>query len=104
MQNKFAQDAAYAILTENPESLAELWLSNSDTDKLGLIERGKNFCAQMGDIVIQEKWKKIYNELKLRGINQRINDINVKMRTNSATIDELQELANLQKQREIYAR
>ena len=104
LNNETAQDTAYAILTENPESLAELWLSNGDTDKLGFIESGKNFCAQIGNIKPGEKWEKIYSELMRKKITRKIDEINAKLRRGEASNEELQELMSLQKQREIYAR
>ena len=104
LSNETAQDTAYAILTENPESLAELWLSLGDVDKLGMIERGKNFCAQIVNIKPGEKWEKIYNELMRKKIMRKIDEINAKLRRGEATNEELQELMSLQKQREIYAR
>ena len=104
LQNKFVQDTAYSILTGNPETLPELWLSNNESDKIGLLEIGKNFCTQLANLTVSEKWAKIYNDLKARRVKQRLKEISTKMKTGEASREEMQELESLQKQREKYGR
>ena len=103
LKNPTAQDTALSILTENTEKLFEFWLSTGNTEKYSLVKRGEEFCRQITGLNAREIWQKIYGELKTRSITRRINDIRAKLRTNSATPQELQELPELQRQKDLYA-
>lgn len=97
LQSNIAKEAAMSILTENPDNLFMLWLSTGDTEKTSLIKRGEEFCRLFNGKSFQDVWKTIYNRIKYKWAQRRINKINIRMRQNLARPEELLEINSLTK-------
>lgn len=95
LRNPTAWDTARAIFSEGAESLALLWYTLGETEKLGLLARGDEYCARMKGLSVAEKWQSVYGELKARQTARRVREIIAKMRESQATPEELCELRRL---------
>ncbi|MDY6400207.1 MAG: DNA primase [Synergistales bacterium] len=97
LQSGIAKETAVSILTENPDNLFMLWLSTGDTEKTGFIKRGEEYCRMFREKNFQDIWEKIYNRIKYKWAQRRINEINFRMRQNLALPSELLEVRELTK-------
>ena len=95
LKTSTAQNVATAFLSNSPEDMINLWLSMGSTDEIALITRGNEFCMQMNDLNVSEKWQKIYGGLKARIIMKRVKELTLKMQKSQATPQELLELREL---------
>ena len=95
LRNPTAWDTARAIFSEGAESLAVLWYTLGETEKLGLLARGDEYCARMKGLSVADKWQSVYGELKARHTAGRVREILAKMRKSQATPEELSELRRL---------
>ena len=75
LKSETARETAAAILTENPDGLEALWLNAGDTEKVGLLKLGENFCAQINVPSDAERFVKVYSSLKNGSIERRIAEI-----------------------------
>ena len=91
-----AQETAFSILTENPDSLYSLWLSTGDTDKISLIKRGEEFSRSLEGKNINEKWNFLYGLIKSKSINKKIDELQIKLQQNKASSSDLRSLQKLQ--------
>lgn len=95
LKDDTARDTAIAILTEDVESLMELWTSLGETRKLGLLARGEEYSRQMKEGSERDKWIGIYKELRKRYKSERIEEITLRVQKSQATAEELSELIRL---------
>lgn len=98
--NEPARETALALITEEPETIRNLWLLLEDGEKISLLSFGENIRARSPEISDAEIFISAYKFLKLRSIKKLIAELN------SMPLDEkgLQELVRLYKQRELYSR
>lgn len=90
-----AQRVALAILTENVEGLMYIWTSLGETEMMGVLERGDEYCAQMRGMRDEEKWTRTISRLKDRYRYERIKEIQQKMEKSEATAEDFSELIRL---------
>ena len=89
MTDEITRQIATVILTENVDGLEELWLRAGDTNKIGLLKMGENFCAQMLSCENDaERFVRVYSALKRGSIDRRIATIR-SMPPEQQSIDEL---------------
>ena len=65
MQTPAAKDTAYALLTENPESVYKIWTDVGDSERLEIIAAGDYVISTCTYKTVQDKWNAFFNELKL---------------------------------------
>ena len=95
LRNPTARDVALALLKENPEDLFMLWSSLAETERIAVLMRGDEYCAQMKGQSTAEKFRNIYSKLRERGTAMRVNELTAKMQKSQATSEELLELVRL---------
>ena len=93
--NPTACDVALAFLRENPEDLFMLWTSIGETERIAVLVRGDEYCAQMKGQSTAEKFRNIYLTLLERYKAIRVNELTAKMQKSQATSEELLELVRL---------
>ena len=72
-----------------------IWITLGDTEMLGVLARGEEYCVQMRGLSEGEKWERTLNRLKERYRYERIKEIQTKMEKSEATAEELCELIRL---------
>ncbi len=104
-RSEFAHDTAQAIMSVSPDELEERWVSLGDTDKLGFIAKGEDFCRQTNreNLTPPEQFLKICRGLKRGRIDGRIRLIKSKLLRGQASSQELKELGALQRGRDEHA-
>lgn len=102
LRGRITSSVAFAFLTENPDTLINLWLSMGETDKVALLTRGEEFLARMKDLTVAEKWQKICTTLNAKMLARRLRQLNVKVQKSQATPEELMELRDLKRKISLY--
>jgi hypothetical protein len=95
LRDSTACDVALALFRENPEDLFMLWTSIGETERIAVLVRGDEYCAQMKGQSTAEKFRSIYLTLLERYKAIRVNELTAKMQKSQATSEELLELVRL---------
>lgn len=75
LNTQLARDTALSVMTEDISGLSARWTSSGHSDRVGLIVRGEELCAQMLGKTDAEKWESICSGLKWRQLDRRIREI-----------------------------
>ena len=95
VKDRVARRVALAILRENVESLMYIWTSLGETEMMGVLERGDEYCSRMKEERDEEKWTRTIGGLKDRYRYERIKEIQRKMEKSEATVEDFSELIRL---------
>ena len=86
---------AEALLGDDPEDLMDLWRSIGDVSKSAIIAKGENFLANVNGEGCLEKLKAVRCGLERLRIKRRIREIEPKIFTNTASLEESGEFMEL---------
>ena len=86
---------AEALITDDPENLMNLWRSIGDTSKSSIIAKGEIFLANVNGENWLEKLEKVRAGLEALRIKRRIREIEPKLFTNTASLEESGEFMEL---------
>ena len=70
------REIGLSILNSEPSLLELQWTETCDTEKFGILERGKTLCSQMRGLDDREKFKSIYSSLKRTQIERDLSRLN----------------------------